>query len=100
MSSRHLAANDASSSLAPLVWRNLGTALRRGYEYLVFYGLLAIFALMCLLWSLLAAILFPLLPRRIGAPLGQFVIMAGFRFFVALMNSTRIIRCDLAALDR
>ncbi len=100
MNSRNFAANNPSPALTLLVWRNLGTALRRGYEYLVFYGLLAIFALMCLLWSLLAAILFPLLPRRIGAPLGQFVIMAGFRFFVALMNSTRIIRCDLAALDQ
>jgi 1-acyl-sn-glycerol-3-phosphate acyltransferase len=100
MSLRNLAASDNSLALAPLIWRWLSAVLRRGYEYVVFYGLLAIFALMCLLWSLIAAILYPLLPRRIGAPLGQFVIMAGFRFFVALMNSTGIIRCDLAALDR
>jgi 1-acyl-sn-glycerol-3-phosphate acyltransferase len=40
------------------------------------------------------------LPRRFGEPLGQFMIMAGFRFFVALMKLSGIIKCDLRALDR
>jgi 1-acyl-sn-glycerol-3-phosphate acyltransferase len=73
--------------------------LRRAYERGVFYGLLAVFGLSSLLWSVLAAILYPLLPRRFGEPLGQFMIMAGFRYFVAAMRLTGIIDCDLKALD-
>lgn len=73
--------------------------LRRGYEYFAFYGLLAIFALSSLIWSLTAAILHPITPRAIGARVGQFMIMAGFRYFVGLMKLTGIIKCDLTALD-
>jgi 1-acyl-sn-glycerol-3-phosphate acyltransferase len=73
--------------------------LRRAYERGVFYGLLAVFGLSSLLWSVPAAILYPLLPRRLGEPLGQFMIMAGFRYFIAAMRLTGIIDCDLKALD-
>jgi 1-acyl-sn-glycerol-3-phosphate acyltransferase len=69
------------------------------YEYFVFYGSLAVFGISSLLWSLPAAVLYPLLPRRIGEPLGQFMIMAGFRYFVKVMKISGIIRCDLGALD-
>src|SRR6185312_7501431 len=34
-----------------------------------------------------------------GEPLGQFMIMAGFRYFVAAMRLTGIIQCDLRSLD-
>lgn len=73
--------------------------LRLAYEYFVFYGLLVVFGVSCLLWSLPAAVLYPLLPRKLGARLGQFMIMAGFRYFIEVMKLTRIIRCDLGALD-
>lgn len=73
--------------------------LRRGYEVAVFYGLLTVFGLSSLLWSVPAALLHAVLPRRLGEPLGQFMIMAGFRYFVAAMRLTRIIDCDLSSLD-
>jgi 1-acyl-sn-glycerol-3-phosphate acyltransferase len=73
--------------------------LRRGYEIGLFYALLALFGMSCLLWSLPAAILYPLLPRRIGEPLGQFMIMAGFRCFVRVAEATGLIECDLTELD-
>lgn len=73
--------------------------LRRFYEIGMFYGLLALFGVSCLLWSLPAAILYRLLPRRIGEPLGQFMIMAGFRYFVAVAEATGLIVCDLKELD-
>ncbi len=73
--------------------------LRRAYEYFVFYGSLAVFGISSLLWSLLAALLHPLLPRRLGESLGQFMIMAGFRYFIGVMKMSGIIECDLAALD-
>jgi 1-acyl-sn-glycerol-3-phosphate acyltransferase len=96
---RNLAASGRAFYAASQPIRGIGGALRLCYEYLVFYSLLAVFALSSLFWSLIAAILYPLLPRRIGAPLGQFMIMAGFRYFVGLMTLSGIIKCDLAALD-
>lgn len=77
----------------------LGDRLRRGYEVAVFYGLLAVFGLSSLLWSVPAALLHAVLPRRLGEPLGQLMIMGGFRYFVAAMRLTGIIDCDLSSLD-
>lgn len=64
-----------------------------------FHLLLAIFCLASLVWSQLAGVLFHLLPRREGAALGRFVIMAGCRAGLALMRLAGLARCDLAALD-
>lgn len=77
----------------------LSERLRRSYEMVVFYGLLAVFGLSSLLWSVPAALLHAVLPRRLGEPLGQLMIMAGFRYFVAAMRLTGIIQCDLSSLD-
>ena len=73
--------------------------LRVAYERIVFYGLLIIFGLTSLAWSMLAGILYWLLPRRLGEPLGQFAIMAGFRGFVAAARASGMIACELDALD-
>lgn len=66
---------------------------------MAFYGLLAVFAASCLLWSAVAAVLLALLPRRFGQPVGQRLIMVGFRYFITLMRMSGIITCDLKALD-
>jgi 1-acyl-sn-glycerol-3-phosphate acyltransferase len=79
--------------------RKLIGALRCIYEYAVFYGLWSMFGLISLLWSLPAAILHPLLPKKIGETLGQLVIMAGFRYFIGAMRVTGIVKCDLTDLD-
>lgn len=76
-----------------------GRILRACYEHLVFYALLVIFAISSLIWSLAAVILALFLPRRISQPLGQFLIMVGFRYFIWLMQRSGIFRCDLTALD-
>ena len=76
-----------------------GRAARFCYECLVFYGLLLVFGLTSLVLSVVAGILHLVLPRRLGAPLGQAMIMACCRAFVGLMQLTGIIRCDLRALD-
>jgi 1-acyl-sn-glycerol-3-phosphate acyltransferase len=73
--------------------------LRLPYEYFVLYGGLLFFALMCLSWSLFATLLFPLLPRRVRTPVGQFVIMAGFRIYIFLLQASGLVKCDLHALD-
>lgn len=74
-------------------------ALRYIYEYAVFYCLWIVFGLSSLLWSLTAAILYPLLPNKIGEALGQLMIMVGFRYFVGTMKITGLIKCDLTELD-
>lgn len=79
--------------------RKIAGLLRRAYEYLVFYGTLMVFGLMSLAWSLVSALLYRLLPRRWGEPLGQHMIKAGCRTFVGILKLSGIIKCDLAALD-
>lgn len=91
----------AGTELAPSRPRTLHFApmARLVYEYVVFYGLLLIFGVSSLIWSVVCAALYWVLPRRAGAPLGQLMIMAGFRYFIWLMQLTGIIKCDLTALD-
>lgn len=102
--------NPADKPAGFLGGRTIGRASRRlnppprarqrgAYERIVFYGLIIIFGLSSLAWSMLAGILYWLLPRRLGEPLGQFAIMAGFRGFVAAMQASGIIACELDALD-
>lgn len=69
------------------------------YEYIVLYGGLMLFALICLVWSLIATLLSPFLPRRFATPLGQFAIMTGFRFYLFILKTTGLVHLDLSALD-
>ena len=50
-------------------------------------------------WSLIATVLTPLLPHRIGRRLGQKATMMFFSFFLAVMRGLGIARVDLSALD-
>ena len=70
------------------------------YYSVAFYACVLVFGLSCLFWSLPAALLYCLLPHRYGEVLGQFMIMAGFRWFIGVMRATRVLRVDFAALDR
>ena len=65
----------------------------------MFYGLLLLFAVICLLWSLPAALLYRVLPASVGRPLGQWGISRGFRLYLGVMRLTGALRCDLSALD-
>jgi 1-acyl-sn-glycerol-3-phosphate acyltransferase len=73
--------------------------LRRGYECAVFYLLWLLFGVLCLCWSIPAAGLYLIAPRRLGNPLGRGAISAGFRLFIAMMEFSGIIKCDLSELD-
>lgn len=77
----------------PVSW--LGTA----YEYLVYYGGLLLFAVMCLFWSIVAVPL-ELLPRQLGVKLGRWAIMVGFRAYLSFLELSGIVLCDLKALDQ
>lgn len=69
------------------------------YYTAAFYAAVAAFGASCLLWSLPASLLHRVLPRRIGEPLGQWGIMAGFRWALWLMRALGVVRADLSALD-
>lgn len=73
--------------------------LRAVYEYIALYGGLLLFALVCLSWSVPAALLYPVLPRRLAAPLGRRAIMTGFRGYLFVLRLCGIVKCDLSALD-
>ena len=69
------------------------------YEYVVLYGGLFCFALMCLAWSLAAGLLHRLLPKKLGTRLGQYAIMLGFRAYLSAVRASGLVKCDLTALD-
>ncbi len=69
------------------------------YDYAVLYLGLAWLGLLCLGWTLIAVILYPLLPHRWGRPLGRWVIMTAFRLYLASLSLSRRCHFDLTALD-
>lgn len=69
------------------------------YYTVAFYVAVAVFGVSCLLWSLPASLLYPVLPRRIGEPIGQFGISAGFRWALWVMRTLGVVRVDLSPLD-
>src|ERR1700761_1735004 len=69
------------------------------HEYVVAYTVLILLGLICLLFSIWALLMFPLLPRRAGTAAGRFGIMAGFRIFTWLLRLTGAYKLDLSAID-
>lgn len=76
------------------------TPLWLAYETLAMGIGLGALALICLVWLPFAALLYPLLPRRLGQRLGRVAIMAGFRGYLGFLQVFCACRFDLAALDR
>ncbi len=99
LSSPHHLARGGVAAAWPRRMHAFGSAARCVYEYVVFCGLLAAFALSSLVCSVAATLLRPLTPPSLRARLGQSMIMGGCRFFVGLMKASGIIECDLDALD-
>ncbi|MBS0469230.1 MAG: 1-acyl-sn-glycerol-3-phosphate acyltransferase [Proteobacteria bacterium] len=75
----------------PLLWRL--------YERVAMAVGLGSLGLMCVLWLPFAALLYPLLPRRVGQRLGRLVIMWSFRHYLLLLTVLCGCRFDLRALD-
>jgi 1-acyl-sn-glycerol-3-phosphate acyltransferase len=68
------------------------------YDYVAMYFLLALLGVICLSWSVIALLLFPL-PRALGIAAGRFGIMAGFRVFTWFLSLFGAYRLDLRAID-
>jgi len=73
--------------------------LLNGYDWLVLYLGLAWLGVLCLAWTPIAMIAYPLLPERRGRALGRYVIMGAFRLYLASLGASRRCSFDLGALD-
>lgn len=73
--------------------------LKSLYEYIVLYGGLLFFALVCLAWSLPAGVLRHLLPQRAAERIGQYAIMLVFRLYLFVVRASGLVKCDLSELD-
>ena len=69
------------------------------YDYLVLYLGLIWLGLLCLGWTIIATVLYPLLPKQISRSLGRKVIMQGFHTYLASLSLSRRCNFDLSALD-
>lgn len=69
------------------------------HESVLTYLLLLLLGVECLLFSIGALLLYPLLPRRLGTAAGRYGIMAGFRLFAWALTVTGAYRLDLRELD-
>jgi len=72
--------------------------LRHVIESLALYGSLALFAVICLAWSVVALPLLLILPAGPGRRAGRLGILAGFRLYVWSLGWMGIYRLDLRAL--
>jgi 1-acyl-sn-glycerol-3-phosphate acyltransferase len=63
------------------------------------YGILVLFGITSLLWSLVASLLHRVLPPRIGEPLGRRVIRAGLRGVIGAAERAGVLQADLDVLD-
>lgn len=75
------------------------TILKRPYEYLATYGLLAFLAVLILGWTLLALILLSPLPRHWRRASVRYTMMAGFRLFSHLLTAAGACELELEAID-
>lgn len=67
--------------------------------YLRLYTGLGLLGLICLAWTPLALLLYPLLPESTGRRLGRWVISTGFRVYLGALGWMGACRFDLQALD-
>ncbi len=73
--------------------------LLKGYDYLVLYLGLFWLGVLCLAWTPVALIVYPLLSENRGRSLGRYVITAVFRLYLASLSLSRRCSFDLTALD-
>jgi len=73
--------------------------LLNGYDYLVLYLGLIWLGILCLAWTPVALIVYPLLSESRGRALGRNVITAAFRLYLASLSLSRRCSFDLTALD-
>ncbi|MGB6486846.1 MAG: lysophospholipid acyltransferase family protein [Steroidobacteraceae bacterium] len=73
--------------------------MKRAYEYLAIYGLLAILAALIVAWTLPALILLTPLPRHRRRATARYTMMMTFRFFSWALTVAGAYQLDLDAID-
>ncbi|HEY6516786.1 MAG TPA: hypothetical protein VIY50_11620, partial [Steroidobacteraceae bacterium] len=73
--------------------------MKRAYDYLATYGLLAILAVVMLAWTIPAVILLPLLPRHWRRAAARYTMMQAFRFFSWTLTAAGAYQVDLDAIE-
>ncbi len=74
--------------------------LKTLHDYVLAYVLLALLGAICLVFSVWALLMHPILSRRAGTAAGRYGIMAGFRLFSWLLSASGAYKLDLSELDR
>lgn len=77
----------------------VGELLLTAYDYLVLYLGLLWLGFLSLSWTLVATVLYPLLPERQAMRLGRYVIMVSFRAYLASLSLSGRCSFDLTELD-
>jgi 1-acyl-sn-glycerol-3-phosphate acyltransferase len=95
-------ASSVASTVSAAGWQHSPVCARRVArrvcDSIIYVALLTVFGLSCLGWTLVSLVLL-ILPRALGQPVGQVMIMAGFRYFLALMHVSGAVKSDVLALD-
>jgi 1-acyl-sn-glycerol-3-phosphate acyltransferase len=73
--------------------------VKRAYEYLATYGLLAILGVEILVWTIPAVLLLSLLPRPWRTASARYSMMWGFRLFCRMLAMSGAYELDLSAID-
>lgn len=82
-----------------LILRAAWRGLMNGYDHAVIYLGVVWLGVLCLAWTPLALIAYPLLSERRGQALGRYAIMRTFRIYLACLSASRRFSFDLKALD-
>jgi 1-acyl-sn-glycerol-3-phosphate acyltransferase len=74
--------------------------IKYSYEISALYFGWFVFGSICLTASFIAGFLRYVLPRKFGARFGQRMITTGFKLFMGYLALTRLVKCDVRALDQ
>lgn len=70
------------------------------WDYTILALGIALLAIECFVWGLIALVLYPFLPAKTGRKVGRVGAMWGFRIYLGAMESLGAWRLDLSALDQ
>jgi 1-acyl-sn-glycerol-3-phosphate acyltransferase len=87
-------------SMSPSAAARIRTRLVTAYEVSALYLGWLVFGSICLVASFFAGFLRYILPRKFGNRLGQRMITRVFQVFMAYLAITRLVKCDVSALDQ
>ena len=78
----------------------IGGRIKAAYEISALYLGWFVFGSICLAASFFAGFLRYVLPRKFGNRFGQHMIMRAFQAFMLYLAITRLVKCDVSALDQ